>query len=79
MGWGAPGSRGCELAGKPELGVNRGNDVEVSDVSEVGAKLLLGDEGGELLLGLTIAVCSFLSTGGFELSKESIQKELFSL
>ena len=42
-------------------------------------KLLLGDVGGELLLGVTRPIVSVLSTEGLELSKESMQKDLFSL
>ena len=80
MGWGAPAIRGCVAPGKPEVGGKRGNVDGVMEVMEVTprGKLLLGDVGGELLLGVT-RPGSFLSTEGFELSKESIQKDLFSL
>lgn len=55
----------------------RGNDEGVIEVTARG-NLLLGDVGGELLLGVTLSI-SFFSTEGLELNKESIQKELFSL
>ena len=77
MGWGAPAMRGCVAPGKPEVGGKRGNDDGVIEVSARG-KLLLGDVGGELLVGETRPI-SFFSTDGLELSKESIQKDLFSL
>ena len=55
----------------------RGKDEGVIEVTDWG-NLLLGDVGGELLLGVTLSI-SFFSTEGLELNKESIQKELFSL
>lgn len=69
--------RGCEATGKPEVGGRRGNDDGGSEVMARG-KPSLGDVGGELLLGVT-RPCSLFSTEGLELSKESIQKDLFSL
>ena len=56
-------------------GGKRENDPGVMEVT-AGGKLLLGDDGGELLVGL---LCSFLSTAGLELNNDSIQKEVFSL
>ena len=69
--------RGCDAPGNPEVGGKRGKVDGVIEVTATG-KLLLGDVGGELLLGVTRPI-SFLSTEGLELSKESIQKDLFSL
>ena len=66
------------MTGNPEVGGKRGNDDGVMEVTARG-KLLLGDVGGELLLGVTRPIVSLLSTEGLELSKESMQKDLFSL
>lgn len=77
MGWGVGVRREGEATGNPGVEGKRGNDDGVIEVTPRG-KLLLGDVGGELLLGVSPPI-SFLSTEGFEPNKESIQKELFSL